>query len=468
MGKLITILIQLLLSISTLTTTHAQPIEQMIPPLPIQNDDAEFYSNKGREHVVIYRATYHTQLDSLQSFASYTDDRKDSFLREQVVPLISYLFGPAGHRDIGSPQKNYRAKVLWSTARLINGSVAVDYEVKGDWILHRRISSRGQFELPVPNSQIAVFSSQWRNCTDSEPEHQTRNFYWYYWDPSRWGCDQVEGEHYQMVTLNIGAATENQKSSYPEYDKILRSAGKDNNLQMTFAFGYVATPEQPNPEKDSDYGIVQYRRFLDHVRRQYPFLKETLIYQREYVGYHRPDAIMGHRFTGKKDGVDITLNVVASGEVDQMEIFSKSFAHDHDGFFAWFGHSRLGAGFDADHLAWRLSADPDYYTISENYQFIYWGGCNSYSYYSLPFFRFKAQKLGERDPHGTRTLDILTNGMPSLFALNEVNARISLHTLMNWRQRYSYQQIVDSIEEQAARYGTNVLVAILGDEDNTY
>ena len=51
--------------------------------------------------------------------------------------------------------------------------------------------------------------------------------------------------------------------------------------------------------------------------------------------------------------MDIVINVVAAAGIDQMELFARSFAHDHDGFFGWFGHSRVGSGFDAERF-WQV------------------------------------------------------------------------------------------------------------------
>ena len=167
-----------------------------------------------------------------------------------------------------------------------------------------------------------------------------------------------------------------------------------------------------------------------------------------------------------KDGVRYTINIVAAAGIDQMEIFAKSFAHDHDGVFGWFGHSRVGSGFDANNFGQMVKNNPSYYSISRQYQLIYWGGCNSYSYYSLPFFKFKAQLDPQNDPNGTKKLDILGNGLPSLFAFNAFNADVTLKAVMNWENRTSYQDIVNTLENNASSYGSTVLVNILGDEDN--
>jgi hypothetical protein len=143
--------------------------------------------------------------------------------------------------------------------------------------------------------------------------------------------------------------------------------------------------------------------------------------------------------------------------VDQMEIFAKSFAHDHDDFFGWFGHSRVGSGFDAMRFEMMVKLDPTYFSIAGNFQIIYWAGCNSYSYYTLPFFEFKG---------GSQNLNIIANGLPSYFSLNAANALTALDVFLRWPERLSYQFLVRSLESKGAYMGTTILVSVLGDETN--
>jgi hypothetical protein len=140
-----------------------------------------------------------------------------------------------------------------------------------------------------------------------------------------------------------------------------------------------------------------------------------------------------------------------------MDIFAKSFAHDHDSLFSWLGHSRVGSGFDANKFGQIVRSDPSYYSISNEYQVIYWGGCNSYSYYTLPFFDFKAKASNGADPKGTKNLDIIANGLPSYFSLNSINATIVVNAFLNWPAKSSYQSIVNQLESRANSFGTHVL-----------
>jgi hypothetical protein len=212
--------------------------------------------------------------------------------------------------------------------------------------------------------------------------------------------------------------------------------------------------------------VREYQAFVRHARATLSGFQETKILQKEYRGAAQPSKVIGHRFEGTLRGVSVVINVVAAAGVDQMQIFAKSFAHDHDGFFGWFGHSRVGSGFDAETFWGMVVRSPDYYTVTPTYQLVYWGGCNSYSYYTLPFFEFKSHVANGVDPRGTKGLDIIANGLPSYFHLNGDNAGIALKHLLNWEARPSYQTIVNELEAKAHDSGIDVLVAVLGDEDN--
>ncbi len=428
-----------------------------------------FYSPKGKEQVVSFTGTFLTEFRSLDKISELSLQEREQFKQLRIVPTLKYLFGPLTHREIGNPQRGLELQVDWTTATMRRGRVAVKYRYQAVWILDARI--QGAFPLPVPFDAEDLYTPNWKRCTDSHPDHQTNYYYWYYWDPARPGCDHTQLGLYQTVSVELGAQTQNQQLSFPEYDKILRSGPEGKGLHMTFAFGYVEDPANPNPDFDFDSGMQAYRNFLQQTRVALAGLPdaaftETPILQKEYLGANNPNLVIGHRFAGSLRGVPTQVNIVTAAGIDQMELFAKSFAHDHDGFFGWLGHSRVGSGFDADRFARMLERNPAYYSMTNNYQLVYWGGCNSYSYYTLPFFDLKARASNGADPKGTLGLDIIANGLPSYFHLNSVNSSIILRNLLAWDSRPSYQKILGEIEGAAGSSGIDVLVAVLGDEDN--
>lgn len=415
-----------------------------------------FYSNAGREHVVAFNSVFRAENLSLTEIRGMTQERRQNYARWEILPMMDYLFGPLVYRAQGSPQRAVELKVDWDNARDAgNGKVDLPYTYKGLWIVSAIASAQGQMVLPVPLNRRVVFTPNWKSCSDWAPAHQTESFFWYYWDPKRYGCDHKEGEQFVNVEVKLGEMTLPTTTSYPEYKRMLA----DGAMTLTFAFGYVEDPSTFNPDQDYDEGARQYQIFLGNFRASYgQKLQESLIVQGEYPSSYQKELVIGHRFSGVLNGAKVVVNIVMAAGIDQMEIFAKSFAHDHDDMFSWFGHSRVGSGFDAERFGQLVRFSPEYYSISDQYQIIYWAGCNSYSYYTVPFFEFKG---------GTQNLDIIANGLPSYFSLNAINALMTANAFLNWSIPTSYQSIVTGLETQAQRFGTAVLVTVLGDEDNS-
>lgn len=420
-----------------------------------------FYSSEGREREVSFSGTFRSDLQGLNQVEGMSAEDRARFGVHQIQPTLKFLFGPLTNRSLASPQRGIDIRIDWASAAVVNGRVVLKYDYRAIWIVDKDMPER--FAVPVPLNRNGLLTPRWKNCTDSAPDHQTEWFYWYFWDPERPGCDHRQGVHYEMVSVQLGAETKNEPASYPEYRRLL----ENKRFQLTFGFGYVEDQANPDPETDWDAGMREYQAFVRHVRGSFGRqLQESKILQKEYRGASQPSKVIGHRFAGNLRGIEVVINVVAAAGVDQMQLFAKSFAHDHDGFFGWFGHSRVGSGFDAE-IFWNMVVNsPDYYSVTPGYQLVYWGGCNSYSYYTLPFFEFKARVANGADPNGTKGLDIIANGLPSYFHLNADNAAIALKHLLNWESMPSYQTIVNELEAKAQSSGIDVLVAVLGDEDN--
>ncbi len=431
------------------------------------SSDTAFYASKGTELTASYTAYYRTTYQDLATYQALSAKQKKA--ATPVSKVMSYLYGPLTYRILGGPSKKEGSEILWDQARMgSTGFIEVPYKYAGKWLIKNPLPQN--LVLPVPYNLSGLKTNSWLKCTDEAPSHQSEGLLWYFWDPSRPGCDHAQGQQYQMVDITFGESTAQRTDTFPEYQSLLKTDGKDNNYQMTFAFGYVEKLDDPNPDKDNDASARAYRNLATAVRRataDYRFT-ETPIYEKEYLGAKRPDKKIGTRIQGIKDGVQITINIVMAIDIDQIEIFAKSFAHDHDGFFAWFGHSRVGEGFAVSQLKKIMKANPEFYKLTPNYQIIYWGGCNSYSYFTTPFFNLKAEINPINDPNGTKGLDIISNGLPAIAQLSDANAKTIFAALFNWQDHLSYQQIIDRIQKNSEGFlrKETSLINVLGDEDN--
>lgn len=424
----------------------------------------QFYSKQGTELKVRFTAIYRTYRD-LATINALTEYEKASIVRYEMGETMDFLFGPLTHTQLGSPQRSFQIQARWEQARAFDGGTEIPIDYENSWIVNNILLNQSEIELPLPYNSEVVYSAQWKKCTDSQPDHQTRSYYWYYWDPNRRSCDHKLGEHYQMIKVQILGRTQQQQNSMPEYNRMLRIKNGRPTFAMTFAFGYVEDENQKDPFKDRDVGVQEFQDFVRYLQMYLQGYEETPILLSSYIGYETwGDQKMGARFFKAGPEFDIEIKAVVNFKIDQMELFAKSYAEEHDGLFAWFGHSRVGSGFDAQNFQGMLRRYPDRLSITPDYQVIYWGGCNSYSYYTLPFFNLKATP---QDPLGTKGLDIIANGLPSYFILNSINAKVALQAFLNGRGRTTYQEIIDRIESYGRSYGISVLAVVLGDEDNT-
>lgn len=446
----------LLLSIIGLAACSNQNQGFQISP---SDTDNKLYSTRGKEHEVQFDALFETPYRRLE-------DLKPQSLVYQIKRTTQFLFGPLTHRELGGVQKGEKIELQMEKAFVRNNRVMVPYHYRATWMIESSALTNSTLELPLPYSAESLRNSQWQTCTDqADEEHSTWSFLWYFWDPSRMGCQHQLNVHYQMIQVQFGSETPQTKLSFPEYKRMLRMENGIPTLSMTFAFGYVKDVENPNPFRDSDFGMREFQKFYRKAKNQLVSLglKENQILQSDIT---EGSTVIGSQFVGMKNGTQLKVSIVAAAGVDQMDIFSHSYAKKHEGFFAWFGHSRVGSGFDADILEQKLILYPEEFSTSREYQLIYWAGCNSYSYYTLPFFELKSQLSPEQDPNGTQNLDLISNALPSLFAFNAANAEILLQALLNWESPTSYQAIVDQIENHARSWNYPVIVNVLGDEDN--
>lgn len=434
-------------------------------PSVAQNFEPFFlYSQYGDEMEVSFEAHYLTAFKTIEDMNKELPEDRSYYANYTVEPTIKYLFGPLTHRSWGGIQKTLKLELDWDRAEVTDRGVILPYSYTGLWLVGVRFLDQPNTPIPLPYNTTVILSERWKYCTDSH--HQEQSSFWYYWEPQRSGCDHVAGLHYQNISVKLANPTAETAQSFPEYQRMIRMRDGKPTLSMTFAFGYVEEQSTPNPDLDSDAGAREFQTFVREIRKLMPSTaKEKRIMRQSYPYFEGRDFIMGHRFLFTREGIHFDVKVVMNSGVDQMYLFARSYAEEHDGYFGWMGHSRIGSGFDANRFSYLLKNQPETYSLTKDYQVIYWGGCNSYSYYTVPFFAQKAQ-INDNDPNGTRSLDIIANGLPSYFSFNAANALIHFKTFTNLQQPTSYQSLLSQMEQISDVMNMQVLAVVIGDEDN--
>lgn len=417
---------------------------------------SEFYSTESEEIEVNFQASYKMNASNMEDVI----DNKDYLERYTLPEVVKFLFGPLTLRELGGMQKNSLIQIDTKSITISKGEASLNYNYSGKWLVHSSLLNNKTLQLPLPYNIDALRTKNWSKCSDNSPGHQDWSFFWYFWDPTRYGCDHQLNKEYQNIQVEFKAKTAQTLKSFPEYNRMIQNKQNQKVLTMTFAFGYVEDSLTPDPYKDTDAGMYEFQKFNKRLKQ---LLKLYKVEQSPIMGSEYSDDAntakikLGTLYSFSSNEITFKIRVVAAANVDQMELFAKSFSIDHEAFFGWFGHSRVGSGFDADNFNQMLMYQPNKYTLTNEYQLIYWAGCNSYSYYTLPFFKLKG---------GSKNLDIISNGLPSFFSFNSTNAEILADALIHFDQPQSYQDIVTKIENNADQNSTNVLVNVLGDEDN--
>ncbi|MEZ0393160.1 MAG: hypothetical protein ACAH59_13145 [Pseudobdellovibrionaceae bacterium] len=420
-----------------------------------REESQKLYSTHGKEIQVSFEALYEIKATSLEEFRA----QPDLITEEKLSAVAFFLYGPLVSRSLGSPLEGEKFQIFRSQAQVIDGAVMVPYRYKGTWLVTQKFSKKIQNAFPVPYQEDLQRTPKWKKCGDSQAEHQHVDWLWYFWDPSREGCDQAPWVDFQNVKLEIQSETAQTEKSYPEYSRMIHQRPGGRVLAMTFAFGYFNEESGKDPFQDKDAGMVQFRQFhkeLEKILEPEGF--EILPVKASVYGPEDGQRI-GSLFRGKQGNVKVEITVVAAvPEVSHLQIFSTSFAQKKEAFFGWFGHSMVGSGYDLQNFENLLQAQPQKYSISQAYQIVYWNGCNSYSFFTKPLFRLKG---------GSRNLDILSNALPSFFNLNATQASILFKAFWNQQAKTSYQSLLQKLEgANHSVVGERSLVNVLGDEDN--
>lgn len=402
-----------------------------------------YYATKGNQVSVQLEASYLANIN----FQDLQNQNVQARLRKSILKTLTYLYGPTTNRNIGGISKIENVAINFAQSTIENNQLKIPYEYQAIWLISDKLSKRSSLDISIPFNEEILITENWKKCTDHEPIHQTQKLFWYYWDPNREGCDHQLNVHYQNVTVQFAQRMNQDLAGRPQYHRLIQR--KDGqHLNMTFAFGYINNDSQKNPDTSQDQGMYSYRELLKLLRKNKLIKKsfqESPINLNEYYGYRNENQIIGTRFKGSKDGVPVTIKVVTASNIDQMELFAKSYLQDHDSTFAWFGHSRVGEGFAASQVLELLKINKTSYSLTNDYQILYWGGCNGYSYFTTPFFKMKAKKFSEFE-NDRSNLNIISNALPSLDHLSGRNAMAFFESIFYWEKSKSYKEIIDDLE----------------------
>jgi hypothetical protein len=155
----------------------------------------------------------------------------------------------------------------------------------------------------------------------------------------------------------------------------------------------------------------------------------------------------------------VTMFFGATGADEDSSAFHYFYkrAIENSAMMIYAGHSGLGGHLDLASIEEMRGFEINF--NKARYQLFYFNSCTSYTYYNTMYF---SHKKSSSDSHGTKNLDIVTNGLATYFnSIDESNLELvrGVDTWAEGGEPLSFQ-------EMARRMDSGNLLGVNGDEDN--
>lgn len=383
--------------------------------------------------------------------------------KKQIDQQVVHLFGPMGSAEFtGVPKGNHEiTNIKISSDRRSKDRYTVRYHYKGTTVIKN--GPEDEYEVLLPNNPDKIYEQGLVDgeapCTDST--HSQEEYFWYFWNPSKWRCPLQENEHYKRVTTSI-ERLENTTESYPEYDRL---ADEDGVISIHVFFGMDNPFAERNPQNSEDINAGNYREFKQSLLSQKLGFKSKKVWSRDDIYTVATSKPTNVPFVEELEKVTPKAKLLVRlffGPTDSG-YYSQAFYHFFDDALSnssvmiYAGHSGLGKYLSLPGIkrASGLPLRPN----ANRYQIYYFNSCSSYPYYNEMFFN---EKRSEEDSKGTKNLDIFTNGLSTFFhVLHDTDLAVvkAVNAWATGKGRVSYQGLAEDID-------SGNLFGINGDEDN--
>lgn len=386
--------------------------------------------------------------------------------RDAVISQMDYLFGPMSYGEFKAvPKGNYRVSNIQLEHKSAKMFIA-SYDVSMRVAIESRVKNVYTVTLPVNPDRIynRGMVGEKNLCTDDH--YQSDGDFWYFWSPDRPGCTLVKDRDYILVEAKVTPIANTEKT-YAEFD---RMADADGVVTIDMLWGLNEPDSNSwNPDKSEDVNAENYRYVAKQFKKMgFSVERESLDQIQEVTGVitskEKPTvdvftkeypAVKGRNV--KK--VVVTMFFGASGideESSPFHYYVKK-ALETSTMMVYAGHSGLGAHLDLKGLeeseGFKIKFD------KARYQILYFNSCTSYTYYNTQYF---SKKRTQTDVHGTKNLDIVTNGLSTYFSsIDESNLEM-VRGIDNWAQKIEPL----SFQDMARKMDSENLLGFNGDEDN--
>jgi hypothetical protein len=294
--------------------------------------------------------------------------------------------------------------------------------------------------LPRDTTSLAAFNAKYDGrCGRNVYGQET---FWHDFDPKAAGCT-LEDADVVRTRATIAPHPQTTEGKYPEYDQVWN----DDALDVVAVFGIISS------NTPADEGARTREKLLAEVSASLQGAQRT-------EAPATPGVIHESTVTGtiRRDGRDRRVNVTAF-LVQEASSAGQGFYGRYEAATAkadlvvYEGHSGLGANINA--LARNTGAQ------AGKYQLVYLFGCQTLAYLEPTMHEKRIALNGaERDPEGTKFLDVIANGLPAYG--DDGRSTIGLYrALLDPSAPKTFNQLIDGISSLH-------LVTVFGEHDNTF
>jgi len=365
-------------------------------------------------------------------------------IEDQLLYTIGHL---NGDNSVGRLDDVKLTNIQKSTAA---GKTTIKYHAKLPvaWGSKTNLPTTYSFSLPRDISsagQQAFTDKHKETCVDWAAHEVDTGSMWYYYRPSKAGCDIVDAEVVKSA-VTITRSTKNTTSKYPEYHKVW----EDNRLEAVAIFGKF---EETGGAGDA--GVSGFNTFVRTMKQTLGQLGAVTSTPANVADSPAPATM------------DVTLEVtLADGKkVKITALIVNSITNVWDGFqaryesltttadvIAYNGHAGLGQNVRALARMGRWSP--------AKYQIFFMNGCDTFAYVDGSLAQTRAG-INPDDPTGTKYMEFVTNAMPSYFTSMPLASTALLKGLLNTAAPMTYDKMFEGIDRAE-------VVLVTGEEDNVF
>ena len=360
------------------------------------------------------------------------------------------------------PKNDHKIEIRRVQPTAVAGVYRAEYDYRGTIVL--TFGAESPYSIILPRNPDTIYakatvldSRSGRSsfpCTDAQ--HSSEKYFWYFWWPYQSGCKLEENVDFDVIQAQVQAMP-NTASSYPELERLLENGVVDYHLLL----GMDDPGQSTDPSESRDINADTYRQ----LRRYLVSIGfDSHRWSEQEIRALVPEPIwqMPHVETLSKQYprglVRVRMFFGANGSSgDRPFAFFFKDAIENASVLAYSGHSGLGEYLDLDLLGRYQGIE--FKGNPNRYQIFFFNSCSSYPYYNSMFFDLKKT---EQDPRGTHQLDIVTNGLATLFSsLMRSNLALLKPVL-----QYMETGRVSSYQDIVGRADSHNLLGVNGDDDN--